>query len=325
MSNCPICNSVAKQIRRYSKEDYVKGYSHMYNDKIDEQMFAQDYSLCRCSNCDLVYAEPLVSGSDMFYTWVTKHKGYYPTKEAPRWEWQETVQWMKRNKVKSILEIGCGEGAFLEYCKENIDDIECIGIDMTQSSCDKANEKGLTVYCGTLEEYLKSYPDKKFHVVVSFHCLEHVNNPKEFAMEMLMLCSEKGVCINSFPYSDLEIEPWMDCNNLPPHHMTRWCAKACEELGKQINADVELVSPLPLSVYEYTKQTLVNLWFPLYEHNKVDRSRLMAKCLRHPMKVLHEIYRNMRRDYIYASMKLGEEAVYRKAAQVVMLVLKSKS
>lgn len=324
MSICPLCNSPGKQIRKYSCNDYIKGYEHMYNEKIAWDMFKTDYSLYRCCKCDLVYAVPLLSGSDEFYTWVTKHKGYYPSKDTPRWEWVQTVQWIQKNKIKSILEVGCGEGAFLEYCKENLEDIECFGIDMTKSSCDKAAEKGLKVYCGTIEEYLNMNPNKKFDIVVSFHCLEHVENPKEVAQEMLVACSKKGICINSFPYSDLRIEPWMDCNNLPPHHMTRWCEKACRELGEQINADVELVSPVPLSVYEYTKETLVNLFFSLYDRNGVNRRKLMLKCLRHPVQVISEIYRNLRRDFIYASSELGGETTCRRAAQVVMIVLKRK-
>lgn len=324
MNICPICNSVGKSIKNYTKDTYVKGYEHMYNEKVNEELFTLNYTLYQCNKCNLIYADPLVAGSDEFYAWVTNHEGYYPTKESPRWEWEQTVKWIRENRIKSILEIGCGEGAFLEYCRDNLDDVECMGIDMTKRSCDKATQKGLMVYCGTIEDYLNSYPNKKFDVVVSFHCLEHVNNPKEFVQDMLKVCGEIGVCINSFPYSDLRIEPWTDCNNLPPHHMTRWCEKACKELGKQTNTDVELVSPLPLSVYEYTKQTLVNLWFPLYEHNKVNRRRLLVKCLRHPIRVLLEIYRNMQRDYIYAALELGNEPLHRRAAQVVMLVMKRK-
>lgn len=296
----------------------------MYDEKINGDMFTLDYSLWRCDKCDLVYADPLKAGSDEFYTWVTNHEGYYPTKEAPRWEWCQTVQWIQKNKIKSVLEIGCGEGAFLEYCMANLSNVECVGIDMTKSSCDRAAAKGLTVYCGTIEEYLTDYPNKKFDVVVSFHCLEHADNPREFVEDMLKVCCGKGICINSFPYSDLIFEPWMDCNNLPPHHMSRWCEKACRELGRQVNTEVELVSPSPLSVYEYTKRTLINLWFPLYRHNEVNRTKLMAQCLKHPFTVSGELLRNMRRDYIYASAELDGEPVRRRAEQVVMLVLKQK-
>lgn len=321
---CPICNSTGKRIRSYTKNDYVIGYGHMYNEKVSRDMFATGYSLFRCQKCDLVYADPLKAGSDEFYTWVTNHEGYYPTKEAPRWEWKQTVKWIRKYGIRSILEIGCGEGAFLEYCKVELGSIECIGVDMTKSSCDKAAQKGLTVFCGTIEDYLDRYPDKKFDVVVSFHCLEHVNDPKKFVQGMLKVCGEKGVCINSFPYSDLLIEPWMDCNNLPPHHMTRWCEKACRELGRQLDASVELVSPQPLSVYQYTKQTLINLWFPLYLHKNVNRRKLLVKCLMHLITVLREIHRNMRRDYIYASKELSDKPMHRRADQVIMMILKKK-
>lgn len=325
MKKCPVCNNVGKKIKNYSRDDWIEGYEHMYHEKISGDMFSQEYSLWRCDKCSLVYADPLKAGTDKFYTWVTNHEGYYPTKETPRWEWVQTVQWVQKNKIKSLLEIGCGEGAFLEYCKENLNNVECVGIDMTKSSCDKAVSKGLAVYCGTIEGYLDSYPDKKFDVVVAYHCLEHVDNPKKFVEDMLRVCGENGICINSFPYSDLVFEPWMDCNNLPPHHMTRWCEKACRELGSQLNMDVELVSPSPLSVYEYTKRTLINLWFPLYQHNEVNRTKLMVKCLGHPFTVFWEIWRNMRRDYINASTELNNKPVRRRAEQVIMLILRKKA
>lgn len=324
MNRCPLCNGKGEIWQKMTKEKQLQGYRHMYDEEIKPEMFSLDYALYKCQNCNLVYADPLVAGNDEFYTWVTNHEGYYPTKETPRWEWEETVSYMQRNNIKSILEIGCGAGDFLEFCQEKISDVECVGIDMTKSSCDKCLAKGLNVFCGTIEDYVKKYPNKKYDIVVSFHCLEHVQNPKQFTDEMFMLCKEDSVCMNSFPYSDIHIEPWVDCNNLPPHHMTRWCAKSCKELAKMTNANVEMVSPMFHSVYSNAIRMLSYLWFPLYECDSLNKGILIKKCFEHPFQVIKEFVRSARRDFIVASTEIGGKPKRRRASQVILIVLRRK-
>lgn len=325
MKRCPLCDGESKVIKFLECMDIVKGYEHIYNEKIDATMFEGNYRLRKCKKCSLIFADPMKTGSDAFYSWITKHPNYYPAKDNPRWEWQETVEYIKKNNISSILEIGCGEGAFLEYCRMNISNIQCMGIDMTKDSCEQCEQKGLEVFCGTVEEYLLTYPERKYDIVVSFHCLEHVNNVVEFVEDAMLLCNEKGVSIHSFPYSDKKIEPWLDCGNLPPHHMTRWNEKACLTLGEKVNAQVKLVSPLSDSIYNITKQNLIYTWFPLYRLNEVTRWNVLLKCLKHPWFVFKELFRNLTRDTIFAATEIDGTQKRRKASYVVLVVLKNKN
>lgn len=324
MVKCPVCNSESRIVKRIRAKDSVIGYEHIYDEKVNKELFSTDYTLRKCNKCKLIYADPLQPGEAAFYEWVTSHSGYYPTKDTPRWEWKETIEYIKKNKILSVLEIGCGAGDFLEYCRLNVDSIQCLGIDMTETSCDVCREKGIDVFCGTIEDYISQYPDKKYDLVVSFHCLEHVNDPKQFVEDMFLLCNNHGIVLNSLPYSDINIEPWLDCGNLPPHHMTRWCERSLLELAKQIGDEgvkIKLVSPQSANVYTNTKQNLMYLWFSLYDKGITQR-RLFAKCLRHPYSVLKELLRNAFRDYVHASLTINGQVKLRRASYVVLTVLK---
>lgn len=181
---CPICGSTAKMYYKCSHEKNRLGYLKLYSEDIDDlKLDIGDYDLLQCNNCKLVFSNPMISGSQNFYSWVTSHKGYYPTKNAPRWEWKEIWKFLKENnekKTDSVLEIGCGEGDFLELCAAECVDIKKMGIDTTLTSCEKCWSKGINVFCGTIDDYLKSNEKKEvFDLVVAFHCLEHVKKPLE--------------------------------------------------------------------------------------------------------------------------------------------------
>ncbi|MFA9518703.1 class I SAM-dependent methyltransferase, partial [Halopenitus sp. H-Gu1] len=65
-----------------------------------------------------------------------------------------------------VLEVGCGEGHFLQRLK-NSGFTDAIGIDIDSSALDRASDDGHEVYQSDVESFES---DEKFDVVCSFQC-----------------------------------------------------------------------------------------------------------------------------------------------------------
>jgi 2-polyprenyl-3-methyl-5-hydroxy-6-metoxy-1,4-benzoquinol methylase len=200
LTKCPICNSESQSV--YSlNADFIRTQLQLYyNEPPPEQLGLLDYEILRCGNCTLEYAMPLQAGSESFYHWITNHPGYYPNE---RWEWFNVIDRIKTNHYDSInvLEIGCGSGKFIEMARQ-VPNLRVVGLDTTITSVDHCRNKGLEVYCETIESFLcnSSNQKQRFDFVVAFHCLEHVGNPKEFVASMLSLLKPTGKIVVSTPY-----------------------------------------------------------------------------------------------------------------------------
>ena len=62
---------------------------------------------------------------------------------------------LEQSKPQRLLDVGCGDGHFLEAVKSQ--GITCAGIDLSQAMVDKAKSKGLSVACQDIKEAIGAY------------------------------------------------------------------------------------------------------------------------------------------------------------------------
>lgn len=319
---CPICEGDSEIIRHYTRQDCIEEYKHLYQ-IVPDDLETADYEMMKCNVCGLVFANPMKSGSQSFYTWVTGHENYYPTAKTPRWEWQEVRTYVKENHVQKLLEVGCGTGEFLEYLRQDVS-IDAVGLDTTVSSYEKCIQKGLTVYNAPLERYILDH-EEQYDVVVAFHLLEHVENPLELVKDMMRLLTPEGKCILSFPYTDSrKIEKCMTtANNLPPHHLTFWEFSAIQALAAAVNADLEMFGPeTGITVKEEVKDRLRFEFFPCCE--KVPDHKVYLTALKNYRRT-REIKKTLKaiKD-IHIAGYIGAESVKRRPPWFVLITLSKK-
>ncbi|MCR5798910.1 MAG: class I SAM-dependent methyltransferase [Lachnospiraceae bacterium] len=304
MSKCILCGSDSELYEEYSVDDLVKGYEHHYG-KVPNDIFDEACSMRKCKKCGLVFADPIKGGSNKYYEWVTKQKGYYT---SFRWEWMKIAEYInsvKKSDIK-LIEVGCGVGFFLDYIMDKCPEISAVGIDMTKTSVEECRRKGHEAFCGTLEDYIAKNPSQKADYVMSFHTLEHVYNPKQFVLEMLSICKDDGLCINAIPYTVDTKTPWWDVLNSPPHHMTRWNKSAIEELGRQTDCRIEILANDNFNPYNETMGMLKLKYYPVY---KQPSNRLIDFKLRiiKSAEYKKELERNLNREKIGCTNSIGEE------------------
>lgn len=96
---------------------------------------------------------------------------------------------INKSKKKSILDVGCGNGKFLQFLSKNNHKLNLTGIDYFRN---KKNKKIKFIY-GNINK-LKT--TKKFDIIISVMVIEHILNLKEFIVKQKKLLNKNGVIIN---------------------------------------------------------------------------------------------------------------------------------
>ena len=215
---CPICYTEVEE--RNFKETYVSPYNN------------QEYKRYECPNCDVHWWEPLKIIPEFyeenyvaFHERVGKrlgenHKAFF--KHFPS------------NVRGMLLDVGCGDGVFLRYAKEQ--GFEVWGIDFDKKTVEnvKINLGFDTVFAMSLEEFYEYAKEKnlKFDVITFFEVLEHQDKPREFLEMVKGLLKEGGYIAGSVPNRGLlfvEIG-WEYFNwDYPPHHFLRFSKSSLEK------------------------------------------------------------------------------------------------
>jgi 2-polyprenyl-3-methyl-5-hydroxy-6-metoxy-1,4-benzoquinol methylase len=95
-----------------------------------------------------------------------------------------------------LIDIGCGNGFFLQYIKEKFPLIEARGMDLSQECVEKCKFKGLNVSLG---DVFSIDQHAQFDFITLFHVIEHVTHPLEWLKRIYELLKPNGVFIIETP------------------------------------------------------------------------------------------------------------------------------
>jgi Methylase involved in ubiquinone/menaquinone biosynthesis len=100
--------------------------------------------------------------------------------------------------IKTILDIGCGQGAFLKLVKDQTG-AESWGIEMITEVAEIAKGQVDNILVGKIEDVLSSIPDNYFDCITFNDVLEHLIEPTEVLKMIRSKLSQKGIIIASIP------------------------------------------------------------------------------------------------------------------------------
>ena len=103
------------------------------------------------------------------------------------------------DKVKpgKVLEVGCGDGYILYRLQEELDGLDCHGIDVSENAIAVAKENVEGKFeVMNAEEQL---PEGKYDTVICLEVLEHLKEPEELAKKMFDLLVPGGRLLISVP------------------------------------------------------------------------------------------------------------------------------
>jgi SAM-dependent methyltransferase len=133
-------------------------------------------TLKKCATCSFVFAGTIPSAEVL-----EQHYSGYPRNnqfsEITRKRYLELLELLEPyRKTNRIIDIGCGDGYFLQTAKEKGWDV--YGTEFTADAVENCRSRGITMFQGTAA----SIPaELEFDVITTFEVIEHLNNGREFA------------------------------------------------------------------------------------------------------------------------------------------------
>jgi len=256
--HCPSCDNSIDQERVLR--------SHRFN--FEQHGQSIEYKLYKCAKCDLEFWMPLEL-SELFYRcYLPKSEVLgFGTKEFPRYS-KPFFQFYNGHNLGRVLDIGCGDGVFLDALKGKADDL--VGIELNQACIERAKQmRNLDQLHPVLfDKFVEQAGarNEKFDLITFFEVLEHQDDPKGFIKGVKKLLNPKaGMIAGSVPnrarlFADLEkpirtfshnpdakaLTKSAVIGDFPPPHLTRWSPKALRHLLEQEGFSEIRFSPVGL-------------------------------------------------------------------------------
>lgn len=263
--SCPLCHSNKMIVLNRTP---IFDLKKSWNSKFGFDPFPHEFANIhieknRCESCQLEYFEPEIFGDADFYARLSKNPWYY---EQSKWEYDVAADIVARLRPETLLEIGCGNGHFIEKISSLGVNIE--GVDINQNAVSVCKSKGLKVDNVNVFDIQKS-----FDIVVLFEVLEHMEDAKGlFDLLVTNLIKPKGFLIIAVPNPDGYLRE-IDVNllDMPPHHNSCWGLKCFEELSARYG----------LTLVEYMKEPLRYVHYQGYLQSLISSHAQIANSSFH--------------------------------------------
>jgi SAM-dependent methyltransferase len=182
MERCPICKNSDTDIYLVVRDP--------------DGLFDAPFTLVRCKSCSLVFLRDIVQSDDLY------NKRYYKSpKPVVAALFDIALNIFISNRLKllqrykstpgRILDIGCGDGAFLLQMKKL--GWEVFGIDSSPSALHYLKEKGITALG---ESFLDvTIQDKSVNVVTYWYSFEHIVNPVTYLEKTHQILKKDGIVV----------------------------------------------------------------------------------------------------------------------------------
>ncbi len=199
ITQCAVCGK---------KQNLVELYPQTINfNKVNEETFSarrtpdrMHYRFVKCVNCGLIFSNPILKTGEInkFY----KKSFFAYTNESDylrktyKYYFEQSLKKLsvKNTKKLNVLEIGCGNGFFLDEIKNTLGIKSVFGVEPGKPSVDKAPENiRKQIKVSILKPNL--FKDSSFDVICCFHTLDHIANPNNFLKICHKLLKRNGVAI----------------------------------------------------------------------------------------------------------------------------------
>ena len=159
------------------------------------------YRIAECSRCGSGQTLPRPDERELeaFYAKDYGYDAHLLIEDEKRWRARRILDAVGMTRGMRVLDIGCMYGYLLEEAAAR-GARAAVGIELSAGPARVAKERGLEVFCGTVEAFSASN-DRRFDIVVAQHVLEHVSSPGTFLDAVRQLLAPAGllcICVPNF-------------------------------------------------------------------------------------------------------------------------------
>src|SRR5438445_3885505 len=238
-ATCPSCNSVAT--------------APLW--PVTDRLFrttTRKFWIRRCRRCSIEYLHPLPTAAELatyypeaYWTGSGTGSGVLPRlmEMYRRLALFDHVRFVRRivreqraaRSFVGILDVGCGDGSFLEACGVR----SALGLDWSHTAVQAVRARGFPAVRGTLSD--APFRDGTFSIVTMFHYLEHVASARDHLGAVRRLLRRDGKLVVQVPNADswqrrILRSRWAGYD--PPRHLvnysTETLARTLTEHGFQL-------------------------------------------------------------------------------------------
>lgn len=154
-----------------------------------------NHHLVQCKSCGFIFASIIPDSALMeaFYNDNYDRTSYFSPITKIRYE-QLLDSWESYRKTNKLLDIGCGNGFFLQVAKEKGWDV--YGVEVSESASEICRNKGLNVFTGIVDEFKQ---ENDFDIIVSIEVIEHLSFPRSFVEAAYQLLRKGGLFYMTTP------------------------------------------------------------------------------------------------------------------------------
>jgi SAM-dependent methyltransferase len=231
IQSCHFCGSSdSLTIKATSRDKLLAEYKQMYGlsfpPSILESNFVFDIVITyKCKKCGTRSYHPNIIGNSLFYDYLSNNLQWYYSKN--RWEFQIAAEILDKEKPQLFLEVGCGDGHFLNLARNR--GHEGHGSEINPRSIETLKSQGFQV----LTDLERDIQEREYDALVMFQLLEHLLDPFSFLKSIIAHVRSQGIIIVSTPVTPSCCASIASpCLVLPPHH--QWMPTT---LGHRMLAD----------------------------------------------------------------------------------------
>jgi SAM-dependent methyltransferase len=235
-------NASSTEMSKLSVKRIIDSYKSDFN--IDVSSYFEglsEISIYQCEASKLKFYYPFnLAGDEYFYDDLSKKYSNYYSK----WKWEHEHATTFLNSDDNVLEVGCGNGYFLQKIKNSTSSVT--GLDFNPSSIKFGKENGISIVGESIQQHSK-YRSSYYDYIAAFQLFEHVNEVGNFINSTIACLKKGGRLIIGVPDNDSPIFKYMPYHtlNLPPHHMLLWDEKSLSYLSNKYNLKLVEITNQP--------------------------------------------------------------------------------
>jgi 2-polyprenyl-3-methyl-5-hydroxy-6-metoxy-1,4-benzoquinol methylase len=215
-------------ISRWSSKDIIERWRREFDIDVT-RFFNPDQETIlyegRCSR--LQYFTNAIAGDDAFYQECQRFEWYY---ESDKWEFRTAISYLHR--CASLLDVGCGKGAFLNLVRNNVSGLLVEGLELNSVAASIAQRDGFPVFTTDVSSLVETHPEH-YDCLTAFQVLEHVSDPLKFLNHCDSLLKPGGKMMISVPNRDSLLSSDSNLLEFPPHHLNRWGKATFEAVAER--------------------------------------------------------------------------------------------
>ena len=207
-----------------------------------------------CRDCTFGFAWPFVAGDQEFYRLA------YPRSSYPRmkWEFQKTVDAWSAEGTGAVLEIGAGDGFFLDILrlKGSLEGRKVVATEYYDGAIGQLRAKGYLAIQGDVRR--EALPADRFSAIFMFQVMEHMDGIDDLFGVLHRMLDPGGDLFVAVPNKhrtqfNEDHGSLIDC---PPNHIGRWTGRAFREAGRLFGFEVVEEQVEPFSIGAFLKSDI---------------------------------------------------------------------